>query len=70
MLGFLAAKELTNIAAVHEPGYIVNSRLLCGKSKLNTREVRIEKTLPDVNSLLMLDENGKFSPLSEQEKLI
>ena len=68
MLGMLEVKELMNVAAVHEPGYVVNPRLLCGKSKLNTREVRIEKVLPDLNSLLVLDENGKFSPLSEQEK--
>ncbi len=61
-------KELVTIAKTEEVGTVVNLAYFGQSAKLDTRLNRIERILPDVNSFAVLGEDGKFSPLSEQEK--
>lgn len=60
--------ELAAIAASEKPGKVVDLRCFGVAGALDTRANRNERILPDVNYLVVLGEDGKFSPLTEEEK--
>ena len=61
-------KELFKIAQSEAAGKVVNLSYFGKSAAVDTRLNRIERVLPNVQTMVVLGEDGKFSSLSEQEK--
>lgn len=61
--------ELHKIAATKKSGEVINLSCFGEEGKKNTRANMVQTILPDVETLIVLEENGKFSPLTQQDKV-